>query len=80
MQTSGGDPIGRRTSSFTKTINPDRKSREGCIVVASSDKSVKFHEIWCNDGKVVGGGTGMLGGSGILESIEGIDKEGDVIR
>ncbi|KAL7914457.1 WD40 repeat-like protein [Trichoderma velutinum] len=63
-----------------KAMNHDQKLREGCIVVASSDKSVKFHEIWCNEGKVPGGGIGMLGGSGILESLEGIDKEGDVIR
>ncbi|KAL6906558.1 WD40 repeat-like protein [Trichoderma evansii] len=64
----------------SNTVHSDRKSREGCIVVASSDKSVKFHEIWCNEGKIVGRGTGMLGGSDILESLEGIDKEGDVIR
>ncbi|KAL7929117.1 WD40 repeat-like protein [Trichoderma chlorosporum] len=64
----------------SKATSHDKKSREGCIVVASSDKSVKFHEIWCNEGKIPGGGTGMLGGSDILESLEGIDKEGDVIR
>ncbi|KAL7820539.1 WD40 repeat-like protein [Trichoderma aethiopicum] len=64
----------------TKATNVDQKSREGCIVVASSDRSVKFHEIWCNEGKILGGGRGMLGGSGILDSLEGIDHEGDVIR
>lgn len=64
----------------SNTVHPDRKSRDGCIVVASSDKSVKFHEIWCNEGKIIGRGTGMLGGSDILESLEGIDKEGEVIR
>ncbi|KAL7959037.1 WD40 repeat-like protein [Trichoderma compactum] len=64
----------------TKATNHDQKLREGCIVVASSDKSVKFHEIWCNEGKMSGAGTGMLGGSSVLESLEGIDKEGDVIR
>ncbi|KAK4059337.1 hypothetical protein Trihar35433_10939 [Trichoderma harzianum] len=64
----------------TKAMKHDQKLREGCIVVASSDKSVKFHEIWGNEGKMPGGGTGMLGGSSILESLEGIDKEGDVIR
>lgn len=69
-----------RWPSKTKAMNHDQKPREGCIVVASSDKSVKFHEIWCNEGKMPGGGTGMLGGSDILESLEGIDKEGDVIR
>ncbi|KAL6700248.1 hypothetical protein J3F84DRAFT_115659 [Trichoderma pleuroticola] len=64
----------------TKATNHDQKLRDGCIVVASSDKSVKFHEIWCNEGKMPGGGSGMLGASSVLESLEGIDKEGDVIR
>ncbi|KAL7944539.1 WD40 repeat-like protein [Trichoderma barbatum] len=50
----------------TKVTNHDQKPRDGCIM--------------CNDGKMPGGGTGMLGGSDILESLEGIDKEGDVIR
>ncbi|KAI1371726.1 WD40 repeat-like protein [Hypoxylon crocopeplum] len=45
-----------------------RTAEEGCIVVASSDESVKFHEV------------GVLAGSDILEMGEGIDKEGDVIR
>ncbi|KAL6879616.1 WD40 repeat-like protein [Trichoderma longibrachiatum] len=64
----------------TKATNVDQKSHEGCIVVASSDRSVKFHEIWCNEGKILGGWRGMLGGSGILDSLEGIDHEGDMIR
>lgn len=54
--------------------------REGCIVVASSDESVKFHEVWAAGRKATVGGSGMLGGSDILEGIEGIDKEGDLIR
>ncbi|KAI1479385.1 hypothetical protein K445DRAFT_78256 [Daldinia sp. EC12] len=45
-----------------------RTAEEGCIVVASSDESVKFHEV------------GVLAGSDILEMEEGIDKEGEVIR
>ncbi len=53
---------------------------EGCIIVASSDKSVKFHEVWAADRKATTGGVGMLGGSGILEYLEGIDTEGPVIR
>jgi hypothetical protein len=53
---------------------------EGCIIVASSDKSVKFHEVWAADRKATTGGVGMLGGSDILEYLEGIDKEGPVIR
>ena len=58
-----------------------RTAEEGCIVVASSDESVKFHEIWTGSRKSTGGSTGLLGGSDILESLEGIDKEGsEVIR
>ncbi|KAK3387285.1 hypothetical protein B0H63DRAFT_155348 [Podospora didyma] len=57
-----------------------RTAMEGCIMVASSDKSVKFHEVWAADKKATTGGVGMLGGSDILESLEGIDKEGEVIR
>ncbi|PKS13085.1 hypothetical protein jhhlp_000426 [Lomentospora prolificans] len=55
--------------------------QEGCIVVAGSDESVKFHEVWAVGRKATTvGGAGMLGGSDILEGIEGIDKEGDLIR
>ena len=58
-----------------------RTAEEGCIVVASSDESVKFHEVWAEARKSTGGREGLLGGSDILESLEGIDKEGmDVIR
>ncbi|KAH7021418.1 WD40-repeat-containing domain protein [Microdochium trichocladiopsis] len=58
-----------------------RTAAEGCIVVASSDESIKFHEIWLAERKATTGlGSGVLGGSDILEMTEGIDKEGDVIR
>ena len=58
-----------------------RTAEEGCIVVASSDESVKFHEIWTGSRKSTGGSIGLLGGSDILEGLEGIDKEGtEVIR
>ena len=58
-----------------------RTAQEGCIVVASSDESVKFHEVWSEVPKTTGGNWGLLGGSDILESLEGIDKEGtDIIR
>ena len=56
------------------------KSMEGCIMVASSDKSVKFHEIWPADSKITAGKAGILGGSDILESLEGIDRDEGVIR
>lgn len=58
-----------------------RTAAEGCIVVASSDESVKFHEVWTAGRKATTGlDSGVLAGSDILEMSEGIDKEGDVIR
>lgn len=58
-----------------------RTVEEGCIVVACSDESVKFHEVWSGKRKSMVGHMGLLGGSDILESLEGIDKEGfEVIR
>jgi meiosis-specific APC/C activator protein AMA1 len=57
-----------------------RTAQEGCIVVASSDESVKFHEVWASNQKATRGGKGLLGGSDILEALEGIEKEGEVIR
>ncbi|KDN66861.1 putative WD domain-containing protein [Colletotrichum sublineola] len=57
-----------------------RTVREGTIVVASSDETLKFHEVWRDQPKMaIGGAVGILG-SDILESLAGIDKEGDVIR
>lgn len=57
-----------------------RTAQEGCIVVAASDETVKFHEVWSAGQKATVGGEGLLGGSDILEGLEGIDKEGDIIR
>jgi meiosis-specific APC/C activator protein AMA1 len=57
-----------------------RTTKEGCIMVASSDKSVKFHEVWASDKKGTASTAGVLGGSPILEFLEGIDREGEVIR
>lgn len=57
-----------------------RTAQEGCVVVASSDESVKFHEVWTAGQKATAGGKGLLGGSDILEALEGIEKEGEVIR
>lgn len=57
-----------------------RTAQEGCIVVAASDESVKFHEVWSANRKATVGGEGLLGGSDILEGMEGIDKEGELIR
>ncbi|KAI1490905.1 WD40-repeat-containing domain protein [Biscogniauxia mediterranea] len=57
-----------------------RTAEEGCIVVAGSDESVKFHEVWMAGRKATALGSGILAGSDILEMAEGIDKEGEVIR
>jgi hypothetical protein len=73
----GGPALGTEGSKWWS-----RTKEEGCLVVATSDCSIKFHEIWAEErrGSVVGRG-GLLGGSDILESLHGIDKAGqDVIR
>lgn len=58
-----------------------RTKEEGCIVVACSDESVKFHEVWSGVSKSTGAHTGLLGGSQILESLEGMDDDrGQIIR
>ncbi|KAF2277588.1 uncharacterized protein EI97DRAFT_500516 [Westerdykella ornata] len=58
-----------------------RAAEEGCIVVAASDAAIRFHEIWSEDRGSLGAGTGSLGGSEILESLHGIEREGgQVIR
>lgn len=54
--------------------------RNGCIAVATSDQSIKFHELWDSPLRSAVGGAGMLAGSDVLESLEGIHKEGDIIR
>lgn len=74
----GGPNDGHSSSEGGSTMN--RTAQEGCIVVAASDESVKFHEVWSAGRKATTGGEGLLGGSDILEGMEGIDKEGDVIR
>jgi hypothetical protein len=51
-----------------------------CIVVASSDETVKFHEVWSTEGGRAVTRSSMFGGSDILEDLQGILKEGDVIR
>ncbi|KAK1520835.1 WD repeat domain-containing protein [Colletotrichum costaricense] len=62
-------------------LKGSRTAKEGTIVVASSDETLKFHEVWQDKPKsTTGGAVGMLGGSDILEALGGIDKDGDVIR
>jgi hypothetical protein len=55
-------------------------------VIATSDASIKFHEVW-SEGAGAGSGSlgvglgGSLGGSDILEALHGVEKEGkEVIR
>ncbi|KXX75004.1 Meiosis-specific APC/C activator protein AMA1 [Madurella mycetomatis] len=57
-----------------------RIAKEGCIMVASSDKKVKFHDVWTANGKRTVGGVGIVGGSDILECLDGIDMDDRVIR
>lgn len=57
-----------------------RTAQEGCIVVASSDESVKFHEVWTGSKKTTAVFKGLLGGSDVIEGLESIDKEGEIIR
>lgn len=54
---------------------------EGCIVVAASDETVRFHEVWSESKRGVLRWRGVLGGSDILEGLEGIDSDGrELIR
>ncbi|KAJ5369815.1 uncharacterized protein N7496_005907 [Penicillium cataractarum] len=59
-----------------------RTVEEGCIIVASSDQTVKFHEVWTGRRTSTGSAAcGLFGGSDILEGLEGIEKIGnEVIR
>ncbi|KAL7272559.1 hypothetical protein RUND412_004629 [Rhizina undulata] len=60
---------------------PERRTGEGCIVVAASDETVRFHEVWSETRRGVLGWRGVLGGSDILEGLEGIEKDGgEMIR
>jgi meiosis-specific APC/C activator protein AMA1 len=54
----------------------NRTREEGCIVVACSDESVKFYEVWIDAKKGTSGRPGLLGGSDILEELEGMENEG----
>lgn len=58
-----------------------RTTQEGCIIVASSDESVKFHEIWSNTTKRPSAAAGPYGGSEIFDGLEGLEKPGrEIIR
>ena len=61
-----------------------RTMEEGCIIVASSDQTVKFHEVWSGAGRrrlAPADTAGPFGGSQILEGLEGVEKPGhEIIR
>lgn len=75
-------PGGPSGLSLTPSHLRNMTERDGCLIIASSDESVKFQEVWgTGNGKATTGlGPGMLGGSDIIEMGEGIDKEGGIIR
>lgn len=76
---SDGDDVDRLLRELG--TRPGRRSRrkesEGCIVVAASDETVRFHEIWSETRREVLQHRGVLGGSDILEQMEGIEREGN---
>jgi WD40 repeat protein len=58
-----------------------RTTVEGSIIVAASDETIRFYEIWSGKTKRVLKSSGLLGGSDILEELEGLDKPGkEIIR
>ncbi|PTU24291.1 hypothetical protein P175DRAFT_0497404 [Aspergillus ochraceoroseus IBT 24754] len=58
-----------------------RTVQEGCIIVASSDQSVKFHEVWSVSKGRKTSAAGPYGGSEILEGLEGLENPGpDIIH
>ncbi|KAG5982963.1 hypothetical protein E4U55_001015 [Claviceps digitariae] len=63
-----------------KTVKTSTKMINECIIVASSDETVKFHEVWSREGGRAVTRPSMFGGSDILEDLQGIIKDGDIIR
>jgi len=73
-------PGGPQRGSVDGSLWPHRDD-EGCLAIAASDGSIKFHEIWSGARRTVRPMRGLLGGSDILESLHGFDKDGtDTIR
>ncbi|KAF2497766.1 WD40 repeat-like protein [Lophium mytilinum] len=60
-----------------------RTKQEGTLIIAGSDRTIRFHEIWAErrKGKKGKKPMGLLGGSEILEDMAGIEKDwGEHIR
>ncbi|TKA44369.1 hypothetical protein B0A54_05113 [Friedmanniomyces endolithicus] len=57
--------------------NGRRTRNEGCLVVATSDASIKFHEVWADEA-VLGDWQGTLGGSQILEGVLGMERSSGI--
>lgn len=79
----GGPDSGQGADAGARSPGEDgvwwsRGVEEGCIVVAASDAAIRFHEIWTGGKNSIGNGSGLLGGSDILESMHGIEREGGV--
>jgi hypothetical protein len=85
-----GPPGGRRRSTLARSPRARERGREGgvwwsrteeegCLVVATSDCSIKFHEIWAEERRSTGERGGMLGGSDILDLMHGIEKDDGVV-
>ncbi|RPB00942.1 WD40 repeat-like protein [Choiromyces venosus 120613-1] len=73
---TGGGGWRRREARESRERNKHANRVEGCIVVAASDETVRFHEVWSETRRGVLGWRGVLGGSDILEGLEGIEKDG----
>lgn len=57
-----------------------RTMEEGCIIVVSSDQSIKFHEVWSGTSRKTAA-TGTFGGSQILEGLEAVERPcNEIIR
>ena len=85
-------PTRRRTTAAEGEPWTSRTQEEGGLIIACCDETVKFFEIWAGDskgrkgkgGRGLGVGIGgVLGGSSILEGLEGVEGEwgvGDILR
>lgn len=62
-----GYPGGADGNTLSRDGTNGKKQGEGCLVVATSDASIKFHEVWGERSVHGNAGKDLLGGSSILE-------------